>query len=139
MNGKANSSHTHDDRYYTESEINSKFNAVNNDLTSIKNGFALAQIANNTYNQILQIVNITTGDVFLYVYRKTYVQNGTAFAIINAYYPTSTTTITTFVQNDDGSFQNGEITVRTDGNILINAIDINKPIGGGAWIFYKYK
>lgn len=27
LNGKANSSHTHDDRYYTESEINTKLNA----------------------------------------------------------------------------------------------------------------
>lgn len=26
LNNKANSSHTHDDRYYTESEINSKLN-----------------------------------------------------------------------------------------------------------------
>lgn len=30
INGKANSSHTHDDRYFTESEINSKLNTINN-------------------------------------------------------------------------------------------------------------
>ena len=40
MNGKANSGHTHDDRYYTESEINSKFTEVNVELNgkADKNG-----------------------------------------------------------------------------------------------------
>ena len=37
MNGKSNSGHTHDDMYYTESEINSKFNQLNSDLNNIGN------------------------------------------------------------------------------------------------------
>lgn len=35
---KANSSHTHDDRYYTETEIDSKISAVNTSITNITNG-----------------------------------------------------------------------------------------------------
>ena len=35
LNGKANSSHTHDDIYYTESEIDTKFNKLNSDLGNI--------------------------------------------------------------------------------------------------------
>ena len=33
---KANTSHTHDDRYYTESEINSKINTINTNINSCK-------------------------------------------------------------------------------------------------------
>lgn len=34
LDGKAASSHTHDDRYYTESEINSKINTLNNNIAN---------------------------------------------------------------------------------------------------------
>ena len=35
---KANASHNHDDRYYTETEIDSKISAVNTSITNITNG-----------------------------------------------------------------------------------------------------
>ena len=35
MKGKASSSHNHDDRYYTESEINTKISTINNSLNSL--------------------------------------------------------------------------------------------------------
>lgn len=38
VSGKADSSHTHDDRYYTESEIDSKISSVNSTITNITNG-----------------------------------------------------------------------------------------------------
>lgn len=43
LNNKANASHTHDDRYYTESEIDAKITTVNNSIN------AKASVANPTF------------------------------------------------------------------------------------------
>lgn len=76
LNGKANSSHTHDDRYYTETEINDKLNGKANSShthtksqitdmpTSLKNPTALTVQFNGTTNKTYdgssaQTVNIT--------------------------------------------------------------------------------
>ena len=42
---KANSSHTHDDRYYTESEIDSKIASVNTSITNITSGTVVVKEA----------------------------------------------------------------------------------------------
>lgn len=42
---KANSSHTHDDRYYTESEIDTKISAVNTSISNITSGTTKVQNA----------------------------------------------------------------------------------------------
>lgn len=51
LNGKANSSHTHDDRYYTESEIESKVSTLNT---------AINGKANSSHNHVV-FKNITSG------------------------------------------------------------------------------
>lgn len=53
--GKANSSHTHDDRYYTESEIDTKLSGKQASLTA-KNGIAI-----NSSNEIYINNSVTTG------------------------------------------------------------------------------
>lgn len=53
--GKANSSHTHDDRYYTESEIDTKLSGKQATLTA-KNGIAI-----NASNEIYVNNSVTTG------------------------------------------------------------------------------
>ena len=45
VSGKANSSHTHDDRYYTESEIDTKIAAVNTSITNITGGTTVVKKA----------------------------------------------------------------------------------------------
>ena len=45
---KANSSHTHDDRYYTESEIDSKVATLNTDISTKANSSHTHTIANVT-------------------------------------------------------------------------------------------
>lgn len=107
-------------------------------MGGIKEGFVLAQFSDDTYTHLKQFVNIKTGDVFLYVHRKMFVANGTSFANIGSYFPTSPASIKTLVQSEDGTFQNGEITISTSGKIIINAMDVNTSIRGGAWIMYKY-
>lgn len=42
---KANSSHTHDDRYYTETEINSKLSTINASITNITGGTTVVKKA----------------------------------------------------------------------------------------------
>lgn len=44
-NGKADSGHTHDDRYYTETEIDSKLSAVNTSITNITSGTTIVKKA----------------------------------------------------------------------------------------------
>jgi hypothetical protein len=44
---KANSSHTHDDRYYTESEINSKLSTVNSSITTHTNNSTIHVTSDN--------------------------------------------------------------------------------------------
>lgn len=48
--GKANSSHTHDDRYYTESEIDNKLSAVNTSITNITSGTVVVKEAEHAEN-----------------------------------------------------------------------------------------
>lgn len=43
--GKANASHNHDDRYYTESEIDTKISAVNTSITNITSGTTVVKKA----------------------------------------------------------------------------------------------
>ena len=45
VSGKANASHTHDDRYYTESEIDTKIASVNTSITNITNGSVVVKNA----------------------------------------------------------------------------------------------
>lgn len=45
VSGKANSSHTHDDRYYTETEVDSKFSAVNTSISNITGGTTVVKKA----------------------------------------------------------------------------------------------
>ena len=45
VSGKADSSHTHDDRYYTESEVDSKISAVNTSITNITSGSVVVKEA----------------------------------------------------------------------------------------------
>lgn len=43
--GKANSSHTHDDRYYTETEVDSKLSTINTNITNITSGTTIVKKA----------------------------------------------------------------------------------------------
>lgn len=45
VSGKANASHTHDDRYYTETEIDTKLSAVNTSITNITSGTTVVKKA----------------------------------------------------------------------------------------------
>ena len=58
LNGKANNSHTHDDRYYTESEMNAKLNAKQNTVTG---GASTVVSANLTGNRV--VVSNTAGKI----------------------------------------------------------------------------
>lgn len=55
LSGKANSSHTHDDRYYTESEINTKISELNSNITS---NSGLKTYAINTRDILAQATNL---------------------------------------------------------------------------------
>ena len=50
LNGKANASHTHDDRYYTESEMNTKLNGKAN--SSHTHNYAGSSSAGGTANSV---------------------------------------------------------------------------------------
>lgn len=50
LSGKANSSHTHDDRYYTESEINSKLSGLLLTETIVISPTMSGVTLTNTYN-----------------------------------------------------------------------------------------
>ena len=50
LNGKANASHTHDDRYYTESEMNAKLNGKAN--SSHTHNYAGSGSAGGTANSV---------------------------------------------------------------------------------------
>lgn len=47
---KANSSHTHDDRYYTETEIDSKLSTINTSITNITSGTIVVKEAEHATN-----------------------------------------------------------------------------------------
>ena len=52
MANKAPISHTHDDRYYTETEINSKINTINNNISTINTNInsLSSRVNSNTIN-----------------------------------------------------------------------------------------
>lgn len=57
LGGKANSSHTHDDRYYTESEIDSKVSALNSAI----NGKANSSHSHSSYQVATNFGSDTSG------------------------------------------------------------------------------
>lgn len=50
VGGKANASHTHDDRYYTETEIDSKLSAINGAISDIEDGTTVVPKATHAVN-----------------------------------------------------------------------------------------
>lgn len=55
LNEKSNSNHTHDDRYYTETEMNTKLNVKLNTTGNASN-------VTNTFTQATTLANLTTGE-----------------------------------------------------------------------------
>lgn len=55
LNEKSNSNHTHDDRYYTESEMDTKLNVKLNTTGNASN-------VTNTFTQATTLANLTTGE-----------------------------------------------------------------------------
>ena len=100
MNRKANSEHTHDDRYYTESEINTKLNKLNSDLEDFQHNFI------TTFADI-------TGDGNNYFY-----------------FPENTGYMLFSIISDNSDYPVDNISVNMDNNIyvirLINSMEINK-------------
>ena len=62
ISGKADSSHSHDDKYYTESEIDSKISAINTNITNITNGSVVVKEAEHatSADSATSAVNATT-------------------------------------------------------------------------------
>lgn len=50
VNGKADKTHTHDDRYYTETEIDDKLSGINTSITNITNGSVVVKNAEHATN-----------------------------------------------------------------------------------------
>lgn len=119
VDGKADSSHTHDDRYYTETEIDTKVDTINTSITNIINGTTAVDTAKYATN--------AQGAVTAAKATK----DGNGNVITETY---ETKTDATAKLNEAKEYTDTEISTHTHANYMTNT----NPVGTGSFSMNRF-